>query len=405
MSEFLDAKTIFVLTAILTGLFSVVFVAVHRGVNTIINGVMCFAWSYGCFSVFALLILSRGIVAPVFSYVVADLLMCLSLLLLLRGMCQLKGRPAPVTFIQSFMLIGLFWFSWFTFVNDDFIARASFTSLATIICFGWIMMILFGDKVRSWRIGEWMLVAALSISLIAVLVRSVMTLIGMDGDAVSIFAEQGIVSVLLMVNLVSVIFIAISLIVLVQDKLRKDLENIASHDALTGVLTRRVILDLMEKSLARVRRTQQSLGLLMLDLDHFKEINDNYGHRVGDQVLVSIVDAINQVLRSESYFGRYGGEEFLVILPDIEEDELKEVAERVRVEASKTQTHINHHVIQCTISIGAMVVDKDNIRYIQDPIMSADKALYQAKVQGRNQVVFAGHHLLTETVSGTASRL
>lgn len=223
------------------------------------------------------------------------------------------------------------------------------------------------------------------ISVSTVLVISISQLQG--SEQLSILAYQGPQAHYLTINLLATVFVAFGLIVITQDHLRRDLERLASYDALTGVLTRRVILSLLDKSIAKVSRSGRPLALLMIDLDHFKRINDTYGHRVGDQVLTEILAAIEGALRKDTYIGRYGGEEFLVVMPDTNIEQLLEVSERIRRVTTETPVVCQEQTINCTISIGAMIIDVANADSLRDPVTRVDKALYQAKVQGRNQVV------------------
>ena len=111
---------------------------------------------------------------------------------------------------------------------------------------------------------------------------------------------------------------------------REDLRFQATHDALTGILNRRTILDLLHRELARAARSKASPGILMLDLDHFKQVNDTYGHLTGDVVLKEVARRISQAVRSYDLVARYGGEEFLIVLPSCNEDQIQDCAERVR---------------------------------------------------------------------------
>ncbi|MEC9313532.1 MAG: GGDEF domain-containing protein, partial [Pseudomonadota bacterium] len=252
-------------------------------------------------------------------------------------------------------------------------------------------LMLWRQPIRTWRLGEWIFSVSLLVSVIAAILRALTALVESEtAMAMSILSYQGAQANYLTINLLATVFIAFGLIVMTQDNLRRDLERLASYDALTGVLTRRVILDLLEKSMAKVSRTGQPLAVMMIDLDHFKRINDNFGHRVGDRVLTKVIDAVESVLRKDTYIGRYGGEEFLIVMPDTSLEQLLEVSERIRQMAAKTVVHFQQSTIQCTISIGALIIDATNIDSLTDPVTHADKALYQAKQQGRNQVVVAG---------------
>ncbi|MEX0614635.1 MAG: GGDEF domain-containing protein, partial [Methylophaga sp.] len=131
-------------------------------------------------------------------------------------------------------------------------------------------------------------------------------------------------------------------------------------------------------------------AILMVDIDHFKQVNDQYGHRAGDEVLVSVVRTLESNIRKDAFIGRYGGEEFLVLLPDTDVQQLELIAERLRRLVARGRYDYRGQMIEVTISIGAMAVTKDNFSEHDDPLLLADKALYTAKKQGRDCVVIYG---------------
>ncbi len=161
----------------------------------------------------------------------------------------------------------------------------------------------------------------------------------------------------------------------------------ATRDALTGVWNRRGILEILERELDRAQHNARSTGILMLDLDHFKNINDAHGHLAGDLVLQETVHRLCRKLRTYDRLGRYGGEEFLIVVPATNERELCELAERIRasIESEPVPTEVID--LRITFSIGAAIAkpgDKSKAKVIA----VADKALYEAKKLGRNRIVF-----------------
>lgn len=388
MNEFLDARTIFVLTTLFSALITVVFISIHRGVYALVSGVQSFAWAYGLYTLFALLLLLRDVIHPLFSVVLADTAFNLSLLLIVDGVSRIKGYPLHPKLYRWYLSVCLLLFTWFTFITPSFTARVVVAMTGVLLLFCWVLRLLLQETIKQWRFGEWTVFMSMLISVSAAVVLTINQVQSMAG--ISILGYQGAQAQYLTVNLLAIVFIAFGLIVITQDNLRRDLERLASYDALTGVLTRRVILSLLDKSVAKVSRSGRPLALMMIDLDYFKRINDNFGHRVGDQVLADIIVAVEGALRKDTYIGRYGGEEFLVVMPDTNIEQLLEVSERVRRVAEDTPVLTEHDMIHCSISIGAMIIDANNVSNVQDPITQVDKALYKAKVQGRNRVVIDG---------------
>ena len=170
---------------------------------------------------------------------------------------------------------------------------------------------------------------------------------------------------------------------------REALRMQATHDVLTGLFNRAAIFDILERELARRYREGMTLSIIMADLDGFKQINDTYGHQAGDAVLREVARRMHASLRSYDAIGRYGGEEFLIVLPRCDISQAMDLAERVRAQVSREAMDISQGYVQVTSSIGvaasggASEVDTDSL------IHAADKALYRAKHKGRNRVELA----------------
>ncbi len=169
----------------------------------------------------------------------------------------------------------------------------------------------------------------------------------------------------------------------------QDLQRVAALDPLTSVYNRRFGIERLNEEVARSQRSGDALGLLLLDLDHFKSVNDTYGHMVGDRVLQSAVHATRQVLREGDVLVRYGGEEFLVILPAAGRRDLTEMAERIRRSVSEAETVTGAHRLTITVSIGGAGLPDQVVRDPAELIGIADQALYTAKATGRDRSVIA----------------
>jgi len=168
-------------------------------------------------------------------------------------------------------------------------------------------------------------------------------------------------------------------------KARQQMENLAMHDSLTGLLNRRAIEEYARTELNLAKRKEQPLSVILLDIDHFKAINDQYGHPFGDQVLCQITDTLSNNLRQYDRIGRWGGEEFIVILPDTEITEAATIAERMRTAVSGIKPSENGERSSVQISLGVVCVDS-SYPTLEKIVHAADIALYQAKQTGRNRV-------------------
>lgn len=161
--------------------------------------------------------------------------------------------------------------------------------------------------------------------------------------------------------------------------------KLAERDPLTGVLNRRAILARLRSEFAKARQTREPLSLLFLDLDHFKNVNDSYGHRAGDQCLRGVIDPIAGELRQGDALGRYGGEEFLILLPGAGAADAEVVAERIRRRVQEMPMLISGTRIGLTVSLGVAAMNEE-VAIPDELIERADAALYRSKSGGRNQV-------------------
>lgn len=174
-----------------------------------------------------------------------------------------------------------------------------------------------------------------------------------------------------------------------RERLAHELERIATEDALTGLLTRRAFIDRVTTMIDRSPRSRRQSSLLMLDIDHFKSINDTYGHPVGDKVLAVAAARLRAAIRKQDLVGRLGGEEFAVYLPQCSRREALEVAERIRVSMDGEPVALEDGTVVATVSIGVTTGPASSFS-LHRSLGVADKALYDAKTGGRNRTVFAG---------------
>lgn len=168
------------------------------------------------------------------------------------------------------------------------------------------------------------------------------------------------------------------------DARTEDLQRLIEIDYLTGLLNRRGMMNGLEKEVARQARQGGSMGLLLLDLDHFKQVNDSYGHAAGDLAICATANVLRSMKRSYDYAGRWGGEEFMLLLPECHEDELIAIAERIREAIRNLHIETGTQTFTFTVSIGAHYPSSPQT--LDAMLHQADKALYAAKDAGRNCV-------------------
>lgn len=159
----------------------------------------------------------------------------------------------------------------------------------------------------------------------------------------------------------------------------------ATHDQLTGLWNRGMILEHLKREVSRARRKTAPVGVLMADIDHFKRINDSHGHRTGDTVLREVGQRMRSVLRDYDVIGRYGGEEFLLVLGGTEPTAARDVAERVR--AAVHSQPFRDGSLELSVSLSLGIACTTSVGFEPDALIHvADQALYQAKARGRNRV-------------------
>jgi diguanylate cyclase (GGDEF)-like protein len=178
-----------------------------------------------------------------------------------------------------------------------------------------------------------------------------------------------------------------------EDKLveaREEMRFKATHDALTSLWDRGAIFSLLRSELSRSSRENNPVSVLLCDIDHFKQINDVHGHPVGDEVLQQVSTRLQELVRPHDEVGRYGGEEFLIVLGGCSSPDLKNRAEQVREGICRNPFRTKNGPISVTISVGAITIEDWDKTLPIDPLLrEADAALYQAKAAGRNRVVYA----------------
>lgn len=165
------------------------------------------------------------------------------------------------------------------------------------------------------------------------------------------------------------------------------LEKQASKDILTNLYNRRFFYESSAKAIEYAKRNSRLLSIIILDIDHFKHVNDTYGHAAGDDVLKALASTMQHLQRKSDIIARIGGEEFTVLLPDTSREQAIEIAQRLRETIEKVQVQLKDgSFLQFTVSLGASSIRTDRENDIEPALLRADRALYRAKKSGRNNV-------------------
>lgn len=199
--------------------------------------------------------------------------------------------------------------------------------------------------------------------------------------ALWIINSLNIINIILLIS-VAIIDTSLCVCILVFIKRYADLSHEVSKDPLTRIYNRHYFSEAHEREIVRARRNEESMAMVIFDIDDFKKVNDNYGHYAGDQVLVGITQLVQHAIRQYDIFGRLGGEEFAILLPEINETKAIELCERIRYIIEKSRLN---RKIPITISIGICMMDEYDDQHSM--YQKADDAMYKAKKTGKNKVI------------------
>ncbi len=170
---------------------------------------------------------------------------------------------------------------------------------------------------------------------------------------------------------------------------RESLRIQATHDSMTGLWNRRAILDALHEEIEKANKRKEAMAVLMADVDHFKKINDTYGHSVGDDVLSEVAHRMRDAIRGSDSIGRYGGEEFLIVHPRCTAENSVILAERLRDAVQARPVTTSHCGLPITVSLGVAVKEPETPIEVDALLVDADAALYKAKNMGRNRIMLA----------------
>ena len=228
-------------------------------------------------------------------------------------------------------------------------------------------------------------VASFVLGAASLAVRAAGTLL-VPGSMQGFLAPSAIQTFSLMSAYTVVLLSSVSFLLMQKERADFVSAQLAATDPLTGALNRRTFVDLARKQLSRARRVDGPLSLVLLDVDHFKNVNDTHGHLAGDEVLRRFAEVVRDQLRTEDVFVRYGGEEFCLLLPDVPGPGAVALAGRIRKAVAKTSFAMEGKGISLTVSAGVAARIDEGPEALDALIARADEALYIAKSRGRNRV-------------------
>lgn len=372
----IDPRTVIYLASVMSCLMSLVHYALKRNYPASIKGLD--NWSEALLLIFvgSVLASASNKLPQILSISVARFLITLGLYLSYVGTQRFFGiKPRIKPWLALIALVtGLQ--LWFTFGQPNYHARLVTANLLAGLIFSMQARLLLQQG--SFTFAKLLTTVVLVLMAFIQILRLVASFIWPIGN--DIF-DTSPLHLFYVASFVFCVFLfSIGTVLMATDRLRTELEHLATHDSLTNALTRRSMNAACERELERCKRHGHSMALLLLDLDHFKKINDTYGHQAGDQALINFVAKVNALLRQPDQLGRFGGEEFVALLPETSLDEAILVAERILAACV-----LSDHETSCTVSIGITCNQKDSDT-VDSLTHRADAALYRAKANGRNRV-------------------
>jgi diguanylate cyclase (GGDEF)-like protein len=373
---FLDLRTVIFITGAMGALMALVLYFQRLNYPRSISGMG--HWALGSLVAFlsTLLFGLRGTVPAVVSTGLANVMLFLAGALLLAGTCSFLGRHLPRAFPVAVVVIGSAPMWWLSQSDAQYPARLVFICTVMGLLFGLHAYIIWRHAPRSF--GSRFALTVLAGLTLVMGVRGATAL--QDPPSGGLFTPSPLQSVYIVSYSLGILLIAIAGLLMASERLRKELEHLVTHDSLTGALARRALFELGGNEMARSRRNGSPLSALMLDLDHFKDINDRHGHHIGDLVLRDFVQRTLAALRQPDLLGRYGGEEFVALLPDTDAAQARRVAERIRASVPTDPS-----LPLCSVSIGVATLHPGD-EELDALIDRADAGLYRAKALGRDRV-------------------
>ena len=371
----MDPKTVTMLAGIISGLMSGVLYALKRNYPPSIRGLGM--WSLCLLVLFAcgVLVSTRGIFPDLVSISLPTLLLWLGMFMAYVGTQQFFGITLRKRYWLAFIGIVGIAQVWFTVLNPDYRARLVLTtSMAATLASVHAAFVL---RQGGLTFGRGLTAGVLATMAAIQLLR--LSTVSLVPAGAHYFDSDPIHLVYIASFTFAMLLFSVSTLLLASERLHTEFEYQASHDSLTQALTRRRMNDACANELERCHRHGRHMALLLIDLDHFKVVNDTWGHQAGDQVLVNFVKDVQTVLRQPDLLGRLGGEEFLVLLPETTMDEALAVAERIRESCARTRPGPG-----CTASIG-VATNRSDSDTIDSLMARADSAMYRAKARGRNR--------------------
>jgi diguanylate cyclase (GGDEF)-like protein len=375
----LDPRSLIFVAGLLGLLCLAILFMMRRSFPPTIGGLVY--WSRGLFGMVVAsgLFGLTGVIPEFFCVVLANTMLVAGIMSFYAGFRHFAGMPIRARTMGIVLAMLTCYVAWFTYVDNNYPARAMLVTLTDTVLF-YACTLLVARTSGNTIAGRFTCLVFAAIGTIS-LVRAGMLAAALDtpSDVLgATFTQKAYLAAMAF----SVLAITLGAMMLANERLRTALEFIASHDQLTDAFARTAFIELLTKEVSRSHRNGQPIALLMFDLDNFKAINDRFGHVTGDRVIIDFVQRTREMLRNIDSIGRYGGEEFVALLPETTIDEARAIAERVcKGIAAGTSSDLPPYTVSVGVSGASNGCAEANTL-----LSKADEALYRAKENGRNRV-------------------
>jgi diguanylate cyclase (GGDEF)-like protein len=379
----IDTNSFIIISAAFGLLCGFLFFSLRVGFPKTIAGLT--EWGWGCLLIViaALGFTTRSKLAVLFYSYLPNLLIPAGVIAMHRSLGlfgKLAAGERPLIALLGGAAMAL---AWATYIIDDYRVRVLIVSALLTVLFA-----ACGNAIARYRVKrfpEWFTCGIFAATAVVMGVRCISVLL-YQGPPLTLENDTSTIhDVYITAFPFSLVAMSLGFLLMVNRALQGRLESQALHDAMSGAYRRDPFLEVVEREIAVSRRHGWPMSLLMMDLDNFKAINDTHGHLVGDKVIVDFAAQATQLLRAQDVIGRYGGEEFVVLLPQTGIDAGLVIAERIRRCIAESRAK---DMPPYTVSIGIACLDKNHPDMVS-LLDAADRALYAAKRAGRNRVVAA----------------
>lgn len=382
LPSILDPRSVIVLAGLMGVMMALVMFFMRRSYPPSIRGLS--DWALAPLVAFAstMLFAGRDYIPDFLTIVVANVVLFQGCILYYSGSQKfLLGHSDTRGWTLLNGVIGLSMF-WFSAIKPDFEARLLIVTFAVSLLFFAHALLYLRHRPRVF--GQRLMIGLLLAQAVVAALRFVSVVLGLAGS--NLMDGNWIQSLYISMYSFSVLLLSISVILMATDRVHTEFEYMATRDSLTGALNRRALLDACRGAFASDRR---HMALLMVDLDHFKDVNDRFGHQMGDKVLREAVRRMQRAVGDAGVLGRYGGEEFVVLLPGTGKVEAMAIAARLKQAIGEPFAPDSPMAEVGSIAVSIGVAASDGGRGVDEVLARADAALYKAKAMGRDQVIAA----------------